>query len=313
MNRHTPTGRRVVGLALALFTALIWGMLPVVLKVLVKRLDVYTLTWFRFLMAGLLMLPLVMRQQRWRAIFRVRGVPLMILLLGIVGLCGNYLTFMSGLSFVSPSSAQVVIQLSPMFVLLGGLVIFGETFSRLQWLGFGTLVVGLLLFFNPHYGDLLGTSATYAGGILLIVVAAVLWAAYMMSQKELLMFMSSESVLFAIYFSGAVLLLPFVHLSQLADLDKTHVLLLAASALMTMLSYLSFAKALEHVEMSRVGVVVALTPLITLTTAGLGAVTFPEALVPERLNPVGMVGAAMVVVGSMLGALDLPTARSEGS
>ena len=93
MIRHTPTGRRMLGLGLALFTASIWGTLPVVLKVLVKWLDVYTLTWFRFLTAGILIAPLVMRRQGLAAVFRVRGIPLALLGISVAGLCGNYLTY----------------------------------------------------------------------------------------------------------------------------------------------------------------------------------------------------------------------------
>ncbi len=83
-----------MGLGLGLFTALIWGTLPVVLKMLVQWVDVYTLTWFRLLMAGILTAPILMRRQGLSAIFRVRGFPLVVLLLSAVGLCGNYLTYM---------------------------------------------------------------------------------------------------------------------------------------------------------------------------------------------------------------------------
>ena len=52
MNRHTTSGRWGFGLTLALLTTLIWGILPIVLKILIINLDVYTLTWYRFVLAA---------------------------------------------------------------------------------------------------------------------------------------------------------------------------------------------------------------------------------------------------------------------
>ena len=125
----------------------------------------------------------------------------------------------------------------------------------------------------------------------------------MLSQKQLLSSMLPESVLFVIYSSGAVLLLPCVDLPQLADLNGMQVLLLLASSVMTVVSYFCFATALDHVEASRIGVVVALTPLITVMNMGLLTVVFPGVLAPEQLNAASMAGAVLVVAGSALGAL----------
>ena len=53
MNQHVPSGRQLLGVALALFTSYTWATIPIILKLLVQWVDVYTLTWFRFQVAGL--------------------------------------------------------------------------------------------------------------------------------------------------------------------------------------------------------------------------------------------------------------------
>lgn len=308
MTRQPPTRRRALGLGLAAFTALIWGTIPVILKILTARVDAYTLSWFRFLLSAILLLPILLHQQTLRPIFRIRGIPVLMLCLAALGLCGNYLTFQAGLGLVSPGSAQVVIQLAPMFVLLGGLWLFREPFSRLQWLGFGLLAVGLGLFFNPHYDELLSASGSYAGGVGLVGIAAILWAVYMLAQKQLVPFMSSESVLFVICVCGAAVFLPFASFAQVAALDRTHLVLLVSVSAMTMVSYLLFGKALDHVEISRVGVLVALTPLVVVLGTTLVAAAFPHLMAPERLNAYSVAGAGLVVAGTMCGSLGNPDA-----
>jgi len=57
----------------------------------------------------------------------------LLMLACVVGLTGNYVLYQTGLRSISPDTAQVIVQLSPMLALIGGLVIFRETFSRLQW------------------------------------------------------------------------------------------------------------------------------------------------------------------------------------
>ena len=52
MNIHQTTGRWLLGLSLALITAFFWGLLPILLKGLLANTDPYTITWYRFLVAG---------------------------------------------------------------------------------------------------------------------------------------------------------------------------------------------------------------------------------------------------------------------
>ncbi|MEQ9367401.1 MAG: hypothetical protein RIG63_00005 [Coleofasciculus chthonoplastes F3-SA18-01] len=64
MALHQTSGRWRLGLALSLITVFMWGILPLALTITLQVLDIYTITWFRFLMAfGLLALFLATRQQ----------------------------------------------------------------------------------------------------------------------------------------------------------------------------------------------------------------------------------------------------------
>ena len=302
MELHRPSGSVVLGLALGVLTAWIWGTLPVALKILLRHLDVVTLTWARFLTAGLLLLPLALPAVVKDA-SRLRGLPLALLILTVAGLTGNHLTFQKGLEFISPGTAQIVIQLAPVFMLLGGMVCFGERFRRLQWLGVALLLAGLALFFSPRFDELLADVDDQGTGVLLIAAAALLWGFYMLGQKQLLLYLRSDAVLLWVYLTGAALLTPAATPSAALALEGPMLALLLGTGVMAVLSYLGFAAALARVEASRTGMLIALTPLFVLANVQLVSSLRPDLLEPERIGPASLCGAAAVVAGSMLSVL----------
>ena len=302
MELHRPSGSVVLGLALGLFTAWMWGTLPVALKILLRHVDVVTLTWTRFLAAGLLLLPLALPGVV-RGAARMRGLPLALLMLTVAGLTGNHLTFQKGLELISPGTAQIVIQLAPVFMLLGGMVCFGERFRRLQWAGVALLLAGLGLFFSPRFEDLLDDVDDQGTGVLLIAAAALLWGFYMLGQKQLLLYLRSDAVLLWVYLIGAALLTPAATPSAALTLEGPMLALLLSTGVMAVLSYLGFAAALARVEASRIGMLIALTPLSVLANVHLVSSLRPDLLEPERIGAASLCGAAAVVLGSMLSVL----------
>ncbi|HIC68203.1 MAG TPA: EamA family transporter [Candidatus Latescibacteria bacterium] len=149
------------------------------------------------------------------------------------------------------------------------------------------------------------TSASHglAIGVALGVLSAVLWAVYLLSQKQLLNILRPELVLLAVYLTGAIAVFPLAHLPAYAQLNRLHLLLLAATSLMTFLSYMSYANSIVHIEASRVGLVISLNPLVALLMAALFASLLPGLMQPESLTWTSGAGAVCVVAGSMLGAL----------
>ena len=162
---HRASGRSRLGLALSLVTALCWATLPVALKVTLQALDPLTLTWFRFLVAAVLTagwLALRGRTGGFGALGR-RGWGL--LGLAAVMLVGNYVFYLLGVGRTSPGNAQLLIQLAPLLMALGGIVVFGERFRAAQWLGLALLVAGLGLFFRDqmlHVDAAPGPGGTHA-------------------------------------------------------------------------------------------------------------------------------------------------------
>jgi drug/metabolite transporter (DMT)-like permease len=288
---------------LALLTAVLWGVLPIGLKVALTELDAWTLTWCRF--AGSMLILGIWLGRRGELPFplsRDRSVWRW-LLPGCAGLTGNYVLYVLGLRYTSPAVTQTVIQIAPLLLLVFGMFIFHEHFSRLQWLGFGALVLGLAVFFNRRLPELLNPAEGWSFGVLLILFSAISWAIYGVSQKQLLRHLSSAQILFLMYVGATLLLLPSARLGDLAGLHRPAVLAVLFGVANTVVAYGAFGFALEVWEVSRVSSVVAAAPLFTLAGSMLGVRAALTWVTPESLNLFSVAGALFVVAGSVISAL----------
>lgn len=295
---HPVTGNWRLGLVLSLITALMWGMLPIALKLLLPVMDAVTITWYRFVAAGLLLGAYLLMSRKLPARSGLSGTGWKLLLVCVAGLCGNYLLYLLGLRLTSPAAAQIVIQLAPAFLLLGGVWIYGETFRIRQWAGFAILLSGLLLFFHDRIDALSSGSGDESLGVALIVLSAIFWAGYALAQKQLLARYSSNAIMWMIYLCAALLLIPVSVPRQVLALDGFGWFLLIFSSLNTLVAYGCFAEALNHWQASRISAVLAITPLVTLAaTVILGRLY--DGIVYSRADSLSLLGACIVVAGSI--------------
>ena len=300
---HATSGRWKLGLALALVTALCWGLLPIALRIVLDGMDAWTITWYRFAVSaaalGLylawrrrLPLPVPLTRRGW-----------MLFAIAIAGLLANYVLYLLALEHTGPTAAQVLIQLAPVFLLFGGLVVFRERFAPLQWAGFVVLVCGLLLFFHDRLAQIFAPGTELALGVGLMVLASVTWAIYGLAQKQLLTQLASGQVLLLLYAFAVPLLLPAAHPPQVFALDALQLAMLAFCCANTVVAYGCFAEALEHWEVSRVSAVVTVAPLVTLAGMHAAGRLWPDSLAAEGLTWLSIGGALLVVAGAMTTAI----------
>jgi drug/metabolite transporter (DMT)-like permease len=303
MGLHSSSGRWRLGLALSLVTAFLWGILPIALEITLQGLDVYTVTWFRFSIAfGILGLYLAARQQLPpRAKLRVTSWKL--LAVATVFLAINYLFYLQGLAQTSPANAQVLIQLAPVLMGVGAIVIFKERYTLQQWMGVGVLSAGFVLFFHEQLKMAIVNASTYLLGNLILVIAAATWAVYALAQKQLLQQLPSSNIMLLIYGVCSGLFAPLASPHLLGNLTPLQGATLLFCALNTVVAYGAFAEALEHWDASRVSAILATTPIVTLVGVTLMGQFLPRLIEAEHLTYGAIIGALLVVSGSMSIAL----------
>jgi drug/metabolite transporter (DMT)-like permease len=303
MALHQASGRWRLGLLLALITAACWASLPIALKITLEQLDAITLTWFRFLVATIVMLGWLSWRGGLSAFKGLDGKRWWHLSAAALLLIGNYVFYLFGVQYTTPANAQLLIQLAPLLMALGGIFVFREIYQWGQWCGLATIACGLVLFFSDQFkGTPLGTQA-YLIGSGSVIFAAVVWAGYALIQKQLLMRLSSQMILFFIYAVASLALLPFSHPQKLFELDGVHAWALAYCAINTLIAYGAFAEALVHWEASRVSAILAVTPLLCLACVAIVHAISPTTIASEHVTAFGYVGAILVVIGSSMSSL----------
>jgi drug/metabolite transporter (DMT)-like permease len=300
---HQASGRWKLGLMLALVTAGCWATLPVVLKMSLEVIDPMTLTWFRFAFAAVFMLAWLGGKRQLAPYRSLQARHWRWLLLATVLLVGNYVGYLLGVQYTSPGNAQLLIQLAPLLMALGGVSIFKERFVPGQWLGMAVIIVGLGLFFREQLQGAVTGGSSYLLGSGFVGMAAVSWAAYALIQKQLLMKLDSSHILTVIYILSALLLWPFAHPSALLKLDALHWALVLFCCVNTLVAYGAFAEALAHWEASRVSAILATTPLLCLLAVAAVHAVWPLAIAPEHVTLLGIFGAVLVMAGSTISSL----------
>ncbi len=300
---HVSSGRWLYGFLLALTTTMLWGVLPIMLKEVLKIMDPYTVTWYRLLSAGLVLLLWLAAKRRLPSIRSLSTRNRGLLVVAVLGLAFNYVLYLMALNRLSAGTMQLIIQTAPVMLMLGSMLVFRERFGIGQVLGLAVLLPGFVLFFNQRLVELMTQMSGYTLGILIAIASAFSWALYGLAQKQLLTVWSSVSVMMVIYLSCAALIWPLATPSQLFSLNAVQSWLLLGCCLNTLVAYGAFAEALAHWEASRVSATVTTTPLFTFSLVALGAMIWPGVIEPEILNSLAYLGALLVVCGSALIAL----------
>ena len=303
---HHSSGRWRLGLGLSLLTVFLWGILPIALAVTLQVLDVYTIIWFRFLVSFALLAVFLGVRGKLPNSQQLRSSSGKLLAIATLFLGCNYFLFMQGLALTSPANAEVLIQLAPLLLSFGGLVIFQERYTWRQWIGISILTFGYIVFFREQLTNLITAQSTYIFGSGLIVLAAAAWTIYALSQKQLLQSLSSPHIMLIIYGGCALLFTPFAQPETILTLNGFHLVILLFCALNTLIAYGAFAESLQHWEASRVSAVLALAPIITLSSVAVVTVISPSLIPIEHLTLMGIFGAVLVVTGSSVITLGKP-------
>ena len=293
----------LIGFALSLTAAAMWGILPIALKELLVGMNASTIVWYRFLVAGLILFFWLSFRKELPNVFSTTRLIQLLLVIAALGLCSNYYFFSDSLNYVNGETSEAVIQLTTLFLILGGVVFYKEPFVGVQKFGTFLIVCGLLLFFHDRLAEFADFQSNQTIGVFIVFLAAITWTVYSLLQKKLLERFSSPQILFLIYSFSAIILLPFISANILLDLTSFELGLLAFCCMNTLIAYGCFTEALNCWEASKVSAVLALAPLFTIGGLRLIVYVSPTYAFTDRLSALSIIGALLLVIGSVLTAL----------
>ncbi|WP_347564634.1 DMT family transporter [Alteromonas sp. 5E99-2] len=295
--------RPLYGFLLSLLTAVLWGLLPLGLLLCLSGMDSITITFFRFGFAALIVFIVLLSKRSLpkkeiltkRTLYLITGATVFLL--------ANYISNVIGLRFLNASSAQVVLQLAPFSLMLGGIILYKEHFTRPQLIGALMLIAGLALFFNQRLPAIFESETESVLGIVIFVGSAIVWACYALIQKPLLKTLSAQQLTVIIYSIGALMLLPFSQLSSITSLSSIQFYALVFCCLNTLFAYGAFTEAIRVWYASKVSAVLATQPIFTYISMRIAENIMPESFHQPELDIWAYCGGLLVVFGSIISAL----------
>lgn len=286
----------VLGIMYAAATALLWGFLPILMKIALKDFSSGSIVWFRFTFAfAVLFLFLKFRKMRPETI--IYSPPGFGILAGIF-LAGNYYYFLKGVEVSSPSNAGILIQIAPVLLVFLGVVLFKERFNWRQGVGLAIAVIGFVLFYidqNRQWG-----SETYTETSVYMVAAAVLWAGYMVFQKKLSVAYEAHYLNLLVYGTAALVLIPAAIWTDFNNSNFGSWMLMAFLGVNTLLAYGCLAESVNHIPLWLISVVITLNPFITLTVMHILPFVAPDWVAPEMIGLWGYIGACTAICGVVM-------------
>ena len=185
------------GVILCLITVILWGVLPIALKMALPFIDVYGVAWFRFAFSAIGLNLLI--GARKKHFFSIYKKPPLSSIIASIALAANYVCYFKGVEYLSPTSAQVLIQCSPIFLVILSLIILKEQMKVIQYVGLGCTLSGFILFYKDQIPNILNELHTYNLGIIWVIIGGFTWAIYVLLQKKLVDNYAPQKVNLIIY------------------------------------------------------------------------------------------------------------------
>lgn len=286
------------GILYAVLTAFLWGFLAILLKVAVQKVAPQTIVWFRFTVAFVCLLC-------WQLIHQPKSLRILIkppkaLVFAAIALSWNYMGFMLGIQYTTPSNAQLLIQTGPILLALAGVIFFNEKIRKLQLLGFAVATIGFVFFYSQQIKLMIGHEGQYNMGVLFTLSGAFAWAMYAILQKRLVFAHTTASLNLFLFGLPALIYLPFVDFSSLQHLPFIWWLILIVLGLNTLIAYGSLSQALKYTQANKVSIILILNPMLTFIVMGILTEIGVSWIEGERFSLPSLLGALIVLSGAIL-------------
>jgi len=254
------------------------------------------LSFWRWTVAGLILLPFVWRpmRQQWPAC--KQHFPL-VFALGILGVAGfNTLVYL-GLQTTTATNGVLMQSVNPIFIIILSSLLLGEFASKRQWLGIFISLLGVLaILIQGQLANLL--KLDFHAGDLIILLAVLDWSLYTVLLRKLPNELKGLPILGYTIAIGILGILPLYLYEALMTSRSMPVSWISISSVLyvaifpSVLSYLFWNHGTQRIGANRAGQFAHVVPISGIIIAVL--------LLGEQLHTYHLMGISLVAVGIVL-------------
>jgi drug/metabolite transporter (DMT)-like permease len=286
MREPPPTSlHRLLGILLVVISAASFGTLAILGRYAYDAgMDTMSILFLRFsLSAAIMFLLLLLRREklpRGSALLRLIGM-------GAIGYVGQSYCYFTAIRYASSGLVALLLYLYPVFVALLSAAWLRESIGGVKALALGLALLGTALTVSPSGGQPLG--------ILLAIMAAVIYSVYIVVGSTVLKQVSAIQSSAVIFASAAVAFAPLMMVGQprMPAGPGAWAILVAMVLVATVLPVVTFLAGLERIGATNAAMLSTLEPVVTVL---LGITLLGEAPQPITLLGGGLILAAVLLL-----------------
>lgn len=287
--------------ATLLLVVLIWGMNYPVIKAALAVMPAHVVNAFRFVVSAAVVGGIYVARRRSRPdsedfLHPLRAHGWKVVGLGLLGYVVYQLCFITGVDHTTAGNAALIMAGAPLWTALFSHVLRVESLPKTAWVGLGVSIVGTAAVVLAGVG-VVGLGAGSLLGNLLMMGAAIVWAAYTTFSKPVLDDLSPSGLIFF----GILAALPFLFAFAAPSFDAVAwgkvnawvwAAIVASGGLSTGLAYALWNAAVQHVGPSHAAAFNNLVPFVGVAGGVL--------LLGEPVTAFQLAGGALIIAGLIL-------------
>lgn len=278
-------------------TGILFGSMEVALKIGGASFNSIQLTFIRFLIGGLVLLPFAIRDFKRRQVKLTRGDLGYLFTLGFICICFSMVLFQIGLMGINASLAAMIFSINPVFTMVFAHFLVNEKFTKKKTFALIISVIGLIIVMNPNK---LFSGENNIAYLLMTLTAAIAFGFYTafgkkriakiggVAQNSFSFLMGSATLLGMLIFTGQPIL-------QGVSFE-TMPLLLYLGVCVTGIGYFCYLKTVEIAGPSTASVAFFIKPIV--------APIFALVILGEDITLSIGIGLIFILLGSFINLTD---------
>ena len=264
LNQRNNNRLVLITIMYFLITAFLFSSMEIVSKPLMKVYDPMYLTFLRFFLGLLILLPFYMIKKKTLKNRLSVNDHLYFLLLGGLNVVLGMSLLQLSVKFTTASSASLIFCSNPFFVAAFALFILKYKISKKEIVGIAIGLVGIfiLLMFNTQKGF------SFIGGIFALM-SAISFALYIVLSKKLLRNVSIIQISIFSFLYGTILFIPVLFILKTELIFPVHyfINIIYLGFIVTGFGYICFFKTIKNIGASSSAMIFFLKPVISLMLA----------------------------------------------
>ena len=275
-----------------LLAVMFWGNSFIATKIALREITPLTIITMRLLLSIILLATIAVYTKRDFKISKKSHLG--ILLLAIIAVFHLWIQI-TGLNETTASNTGWIIGITPVFIAILGIIIFGERLKSINILGMILAFFGLILLISK--GSISSIGLISHKGDFLVLASTVTWSFYSIMNKKIAVTYSPLMMIFYLFIMMAIVVAPF-SINSASIHSVIHLSLEGWGAVLFLgifcsgIGYVLWAQSLKDIDASKVGAFLYVEPFFTVISAGF--------ILGERISILMLISGVIITVGVIM-------------